>query len=1258
LLSYLKNIFIVTSWLLACFVLPVEAQNESFSEEWRWIQFTTASGLPSNDVSSILETNDSTIWICTPKGVAYFDDYQWIPIDTSKGLPHGSVVEIEKAYDNFILVHIEHKIFIGNQNGFRVLPFDNVNSVVLFDDKTLLIHSASSLFLYRNETFEPFSFTTMQKDERIIKLYRTQGGKIWLNLRSGLYCWTNNHWEQKLPVHHISLSINSFVEDKFGNGLISIAIPVELRGLWEWKNNGAFVHNASEHGDYIRSVDIAPNGDILAYHESNVLRMRKEKTWFQLPPLPPHIQNIQFIRYRKNGDIWFGSNNGLFLFRQSSTRWTSQKYNIPDSRNRINEIFKTSTGDIWFGTGSGIEILHSSGNKISIEQILSTPLNEVTALGEDHENGIWIGSGSSFCGAFRFLNNRWKHYPIYCNNNEVYIHKIRKDRKGRLWFLGLSPSPFTSREDQPGAYVFENGTFTHWGMSDGLLHGRVYSFVEDRNGAYWFATYGGLSRWMNGQWKHWTANDGLKFERIFTVAVDSSHHLWFADQFSGVGMMKENGNIQYFTTNDGLVSMNVWEISVDNNGDIWCASSDGLACFKQNKWIAYDRKSGLHNSRLWALLPLHDKVLAGTLGAGFATLDLRERSQPFPRVVISPPDVEYNHALLQWHTFGYWGEPSSHNILTRYRIDEGQWSTWNTEREVTLNEPTSGIHTFQLQAKNLFGDFDTLGTFATFHIPLPWYSRLSFLIPMGFLVVVIGVLFTIMIRRKRKHEREIQKSNTRYRELFEESKDVIYISTPDGKLLDINQAGVDLFGYPSKEELLHANIEQDLYLNPSPRVFAQQTLREKGFIKNFELALKRKDGKKIYVLETSTAVRNEEGQCIAYRGILRDITEQKDLEERLRQSQKMESIGTLAGGIAHDFNNLLGIIEGYTSLTERALTLPEKALKNLDAIHQAVERGAKLVRQMLTFARKSDAKFESVNIEEILEDIQRFIKETFPKTLTCELCCDAHLPFLIADGNQIHQAILNLCLNARDAMNDNGTMLITTSLHSQNELQSRFPNAYHDSYVCIAVSDSGIGMDDSTKERIFEPFFTTKEKGKGTGLGLSVIYGIMKTHGGFIDVETALGAGTTIRLYFPLLHKLTMKQRDSKIIPLSLKGNETIFIIEDEIMLGEILRTMLEGYGYNVLWAKNGFEAVEMYRKHQNNIALIISDMGLPKLNGKEAYKQISAMNPNVKVIFASGFLEPTERNELFELGVKEFIPKPYDSNNVLKIVRETLDAK
>jgi PAS domain S-box-containing protein len=526
-----------------------------------------------------------------------------------------------------------------------------------------------------------------------------------------------------------------------------------------------------------------------------------------------------------------------------------------------------------------------------------------------------------------------------------------------------------------------------------------------------------------------------------------------------------------------------------------------------------------------------------------------------------------------------------------------------------------------------------------------------------------GALRAEILERKRA-ETALRQSEEKYRTLFEGSKDVIFISTPEGKFLDINPAGVELFGYPSKGELMRIDITRDLFCNPADRAKYCQALADQGFVKDFELILRRKDGEKVTVLESTNVVRNEEGRPIAFRGIIRDITGQKQLEQQLIQSQKMESIGTLAGGIAHDFNNILAIILGYASRLRKGI-FPEgqsqpsdgqaKLHQSIDEIAKAVHRGARLVQQLLTFARKTDVLFEPVNVNGTAEELLKMLAETFPKTITFSPKLDKRIPLIVADASQLHQALLNLCVNARDAMVNGGTLAISTSTATNRVVRQKFPEASADRYVSISVHDTGIGMDETTRIRIFEPFFTTKELGKGTGLGLAVVYGIVKNHSGFIDVESEPGQSTTFTLYLPVTQRAhhLVDTEEAGEVP---GGTETLLVVEDEDSLLRLVKGLFQEKGYQVLTARDGLEAVEIYNKNRDQIALVFADMGLPVLGGWEAFLKMKELNPTVKVVFGSGYLDPNAKSELLKLGAKDFLQKPYTPDTVLRRIRAVLE--
>jgi CheY-like chemotaxis protein len=383
------------------------------------------------------------------------------------------------------------------------------------------------------------------------------------------------------------------------------------------------------------------------------------------------------------------------------------------------------------------------------------------------------------------------------------------------------------------------------------------------------------------------------------------------------------------------------------------------------------------------------------------------------------------------------------------------------------------------------------------------------------------------------------------------------------------------------------------------------------------------------------------------------------MEEQLRQMQKLEGLGTLAGGIAHDFNNILGIILAYNTSIKRFKDDTKKIDLAIETITKAVQRGKTLVQQILTFARKTETEFRAVNMNDVVMEIMTMIFETFPKVLTYSQNFEKEIPFINADRSQLYQALLNLCVNARDAMPSGGLLTINTRMVSAASLRTQHPETPASSYVCIEVSDTGEGMTEEIRKRIFEPFFTTKGIGKGTGLGLSVAFGVVQTHKGFIDVESELGKGTTFRMYLPVSEVAEpISEEEEETLEEIPGGTETLLVVEDEEMLMMSLQMVLVEKGYNVLPAGDGLEALKIYQERKNDIALVLTDLGLPTITGLEVCQRIKKIKSNERMILATGFLDPEMKSEFLKAGIQDFLYKPYDLKKVLKLVREVLDEK
>ena len=509
------------------------------------------------------------------------------------------------------------------------------------------------------------------------------------------------------------------------------------------------------------------------------------------------------------------------------------------------------------------------------------------------------------------------------------------------------------------------------------------------------------------------------------------------------------------------------------------------------------------------------------------------------------------------------------------------------------------------------------------------------------------------ITARHQEDSALRESEKRYRRFVTEDFTGNLSIRPDGQILTCNPAFMNIFGFDSIEEATCGNF-LELLRSRKDGVELLEMVRQNGIVERHELEMSQRGGDPLYVVARLVG-SFVEGELTDLQVYLFNDTKRKRLEQQLVQSQKMEGLGTLAGGIAHDFNNILAIILGYTNRLEALGSKPETSGAT-KIIKEAVERGAALVQQLLTSARQTEARFSSLDLNDLVRELEKMLQATFPKMINFELHLHPDLPLITADRSQIHQVLLNLCVNARDAMKDGGTLTLETSITPGAELMESFTGAGTQDYACIRVRDSGSGMSRQVKSHIFEPFFTTKERGKGTGLGLSVVYGVVNNHRGFVQVESELNAGTTFIVYLPVEHSTETRGEGAKLnIPRKPNAPQTILLVEDEEMLRDLGVTILEGEGYRVLAAKDGMEAVALFETHRDDIGLVVCDLGLPLLGGREAFLKMKESRPGVRAIVASGYLEPAIRSEMLKAGVLDTIQKPYDFNDLLTKIRAAI---
>jgi len=517
------------------------------------------------------------------------------------------------------------------------------------------------------------------------------------------------------------------------------------------------------------------------------------------------------------------------------------------------------------------------------------------------------------------------------------------------------------------------------------------------------------------------------------------------------------------------------------------------------------------------------------------------------------------------------------------------------------------------------------------------------------------------VTERTKAEAALRAAEEKYRGIFENAVEGIFQSTPEGQWISANPALAHMLGYESPQELMASvtDIERQLYVEADSRVEYRRQLEEHGIVRGGVTQFRRKDGSSLWVSVSARAVRDESGALVSYEGSVEDITERKRLEEQLRQSQKMEAVGQLAGGVAHDFNNLLTAITGYSDLTLRRLRAEDPLRRNVEEIKRAGDRAASLTRQLLAFSRKQVLQPKVLDLNAVVSDMEKMLRRLIGEDVELRTALDSELGSVKADPGQIEQVIMNLAVNARDAMPHGGNLIIETENVYLNEGYATSHIAVKPgAYVMLAVSDTGCGMSEETQSRIFEPFFTTKEVGKGTGLGLSTVYGIVKQSGGNVWVYSEAGEGTVFKIYLPRVDEAAQDYKPDHGGEESLDGTEIVLLAEDDERVRGLVRAVLEGYGYRVLEAEGGSAALSVSERHEGPIHLLLTDVVMPKMSGRELANHLARSRPGMKVLYMSGYTdESIVHHGVLDAGTP-FIQKPFEPEALARKVRELLDGE
>jgi len=592
--------------------------------------------------------------------------------------------------------------------------------------------------------------------------------------------------------------------------------------------------------------------------------------------------------------------------------------------------------------------------------------------------------------------------------------------------------------------------------------------------------------------------------------------------------------------------------------------------------------------------------------------------------------------------------PSLNTIQTGMRkIERREWVLWASAVLVTLLL-TAGIASFLMPIVH-----ERQGEFDAFHLSL----AVRGLIALVLLFDLYAIYQQLQIYRMRH---QLVEREQLFRLISENAADMIAVVDANGKRLYNSPAYERILGYSQEELQSTSALEQ---VHPDDRARVEEAAREAragGVGRNIEYRMRHKNGTWRVMESTASTVRDAQGKVETLIIVNRDITDRRHLEEQFRQSQKMEAVGRLSGGVAHDFNNLLGVIIGYAEFLQERLDGADPLRASVDEILNAGKRAASLTRQLLAFSRQQVLDPKVLDLKSVVTDMEKLLRRLIGEDIELTTVLDPELGKVKADQGQLEQVVMNLAVNARDAMPQGGKLIIRVeNTVLDQDYVRRYPYPVQPGpYVLLLVSDTGIGMDPETKARAFEPFFTTKEKGKGTGLGLSTVYGVVKQSGGYIDIDSAPGAGTTFKIYLPRVHQEAPAEKRSTEASGERRGNETILVAEDETSLRTLTCATLESRGYKVLQAKDGLEALEVSRKHGGTIELLLTDIVMPGMGGRALAEELGRERKEIRIVYMSGYTGQAVGSQGPVEPGSFYLHKPFTKQALTEKIREALDSR
>jgi len=1246
-------------------------------------------GLPQNSVFAIAQGRDGYLWLGTEAGLVRFDGVTFTTYNSA------NTIGLADNYVSALAVDRADNVWAGTwvggvirlSAGKPVLLAGASGSFVnsLYEDRTGGLWAAQTKGLMR---FQDGQFHRVPgTNASVYSLAEDDSGTLLIGTANGLEAWRNGAlvpWQP--PGGRIPGPVWTLYRDRAGT-------------LWFGTPN-ALYHATAGRLERFTAADGLPEGGVTA-----ILETRNGQLWigadggglarlvggrFQVFAATDGLSDdaITALLEDREGSLWVGTRHGgLNRFREPILPIYTRREGL--SANVVWSVYGDRQQALWIGTQDGGLDRFQDGHFTTFTVKDGLPGNSVFATLQTSDGALWAATSA---GIARLRHGRWERPGTGRPFVGARVAAFLEDRNGALWIGGS------------GLYRWKDGRLHDYTQEAGIASANVRTIVEDREGSLWIGTHGlGLIRLHDGRFTTFTTKQGLSNNVVESLYADD-HGLWVGTQ-AGLNLVRD-GRMAVVPLEATVLMTDMFAIVADNVGNLWLSSNQGLVSaselellaaaagrrgsVKVQEMVSLDgrRRIEFNGSSQNAAWKSPDGRLWFPSIKGLVVVDpahLSSNSLPPPvhveQVLVDgravdrgePVDVPPSDGELELHytatsllipervTFRYW--------LEGYDRD---WVEAGTRRVAYYTHVPGGRYRFHVIAANNDGLWNQDGAVLPIKLGLHVYEAWWFFVLLGLaLVVAVVGVFRFRVRRIQQHARNLaalveertgelqlevaerRQAEERYRHLFDANPQPVWVSDRETlAFLAVNESAARHYGY-TREEFFAMRLT-DLQ-PPELGAALPEWIRAAGdgWRGTSMWNHQKKDGTTIEV-EVAAHAFTFAGRPAALI-VAADVTARRNLEDRLRQAQKMEAVGQLAGGIAHDLNNVLTAVMAHVDLAVTALPPNAPLLEDLTQAQAAAHRGAGMIRKLLGFSRRERLVLKPLRLEQLVGELADTLRRVLPERIEIVVSVAKDLLPVAADAGAVQQMLLNLANNARDAMPNGGRLALDVELSTPaDELMAAQEWGAPGHYVVLVASDNGCGMDAVTLSRIFEPYFSTKPQDQGTGLGMSMVYGLMKQHLGYVLVESAPGTGTTVRLYFPVTAEAVPEVAPA-VRHTAQSGNQTILVVEDQESVRTAAIRALTRYGYQVLSAADGEEGLQLWRANADSVDLIISDAIMPRMGGLALFEAVSQDRPGVRFLLTSGYTGDEVQKSAPVTVDLPFLSKPWTVKELLTAVRKIL---